>query len=120
MINPGRGISGKATLLRAGLVLIALSSGLMFAQGFSAAISGVVHDTTGAVVPGVSVIVKHIESGLTRIAVTSENGGYSIQALPVGPYEVTTDLAGFKQQVRREIGRAAGRERVEIVGEEGG
>ena len=103
MVNPGRGISGKATLLRAGLVLIALSSGLMFAQGFSAAISGVVHDTTGAVVPGVSVIVKHVESGLMRTAATNETGGYSIQALPVGPYELTTDIPGFKQQVRRGI-----------------
>src|SRR6266446_3671814 len=112
MVNPGRGISGKATLLRAGLVLIALSSGLMFAQGFSAAISGVVHDTTGAVVPGVSVIVKHVESGLMRTATTNETGGYSIQALPVGPYELTTDIPGFKQQVRRGINLVVGQEAV--------
>src|SRR3989475_5075911 len=112
MVNPGRGISGKATLLRAGLVLIALSSGLMFAQGVSAATSGVVHDTTGAVVPGVSVIVKHVESGLMRTAATNETGGYSIQALPVGPYELTTDIPGFKQQVRRGINLVVGQEAV--------
>jgi len=84
----------------------------VFGQGFSAAISGVVRDLTGLVVPGVSVTVRHVESGLTRTAVTSENGGYNIQALPVGPYELTTDLPGFKQQVRRGINLAVGQEAV--------
>src|SRR5438876_1518722 len=86
--------------------------GLVFGQGFSAAISGFVRDTTGAVIPGVTVTVKHIESGLTRTAVTSENGGYTIPLLPVGPYELTTDLPGFKQQVRRGINLVIGQEAI--------
>src|SRR5437660_7095766 len=97
MVNRrGRVRAKPATLLSGILVIIALASGLVFGQGFSAAISGVVRDATGPVVPGVSVTVRHIESGLTRTAVTSESGGYNIQGLPVGPYELTTDLPGFK------------------------
>src|SRR5438309_1492293 len=42
------------------LLVIALGSGLVFGQGFSAAISGVVRDTSGAVVPGVNITVKHV------------------------------------------------------------
>jgi len=80
--------------------------------GFSAAISGFVRDVTGLVVPVVSVTVRHVESGLTRTSLTSENGGYNIQGLPVGPYELTTDLQGFKQQVRRGINLAVGQEAV--------
>jgi len=64
------------------------------------------------VVPGVTITVKHIESGLTRAAVSGETGGYNIQLLPVGPYELATDLPGFKPQVRRGISLAVGQEAV--------
>jgi hypothetical protein len=94
------------------LLVIALGSGLVFGQSFSAAISGVVRDTSGAVVPGVNITVKHIESGLTRTTVTNETGVYSVPALPVGPYEVSTDLPGFKSQIRRGINLAIGQEAV--------
>src|SRR2546430_5270398 len=72
--------------------LIALGSCLAFAQGSTGAISGVVRDATGAVIPGVTVTARHIESGLTRTAVSSETGGYNLQLLPVGAYEITTEL----------------------------
>jgi Carboxypeptidase regulatory-like domain len=102
-------------LLRLGTAiigLIAFANCLVFAQGSTAAISGVTRDTTGALVPGVTVTVKHLESGLTRTAVTNENGGYSVQFLPVGPYELTTDMPGFKQQVRRGIDLSVAQEAV--------
>src|SRR5262245_62754345 len=107
-----KSLTGLATLLLVNLVVIVVGSGLVFGQGFSAAISGFVRDTTGAVVPGVSITVKHIESGATRTVVTSETGGYTIQLLPVGPYELTTDLPGFKAQVRRGINLVVGQEAV--------
>src|SRR5262245_34816298 len=94
------------------IALIALGSCLAFGQGSTAAISGVVRDTTGAVIPGVMITAKHIESGLTRAAVTNETSGYSLQLLPVGAYEITADLAGFKQQVRRGINLVVGQEAV--------
>src|SRR5437870_1389095 len=92
--------------------LIAIGSCLVFGQGSTAAISGIVRDATGAVVPGATVIARHIESGLTRTAVSSENGGYNLQFLPVGAYEITTDIPGFKQQVRRGINLVVGQEAV--------
>src|SRR5215470_1297128 len=88
--------------------LITFGSCAVFGQVSTATISGVVRDASGAVVPGVTVTVKHVESGLTRIAVTNENGGYTVQLLPVGAYEITTDLPGFKQEVRRGINLAVG------------
>src|SRR6266700_330797 len=92
--------------------LIALGSCLVSAQGSTGTISGVVHDASGAVIPGVSVTAKHIESGLTRTVNTSETGNYSIPSLPVGAYELTAELAGFKQQLRRGITLAVGQEAV--------
>ncbi|PYS09827.1 MAG: TonB-dependent receptor, partial [Acidobacteria bacterium] len=92
--------------------LIALGTCLVFAQGSTGTISGVVRDASGAVIPGVMVTAKHTESGLTRAAVTNETGGYTIQLLPVGAYEITTELAGFKQQVRRGINLVVGQEAI--------
>jgi hypothetical protein len=113
MVNRmGRSVTRPATSLIGIVMLIVLAGGLVFGQGVSAAISGFVRDTTGAVVPGVTIMVKHIESGLTRAAVTGETGGYTIQLLPVGPYELATDLPGFKPQVRRGINLVVGQEAV--------
>src|SRR6266853_6973946 len=102
-------------LVRAGtgiIGLIALGSCLVFAQGSTATISGVVRDATGAVLPGAIVTARHIESGLTRTGGTNESGDYKMPSLPVGPYELTVDLPGFRQQVRRGINLNVGEEAV--------
>src|SRR5436853_4917290 len=82
------------------VVLIALGTCLSFAQTSTATILGVVRDTSGALIPGVSISVKHTESGLTRTVISAENGGYSVPLLPVGAYELTTTMPGFKREVR--------------------
>src|SRR5947199_9178674 len=87
------------------IVLIALPTCLVFAQTSTATatILGVVKDTTGALVPGVSITVKHTETGQTRAAISSETGDYNVPLLPIGAYEITTAMPGFKQQVRSGI-----------------
>src|SRR3989449_3218274 len=94
------------------VVLIGLENFFGFAQGATASISGVVRDASGAVIPGVMVTAKHTESGLTRTAISNESGGYSIQLLPVGGYEITTELPGFKQEIRRGVNLVVGQEAV--------
>src|SRR5262249_49150281 len=107
----GRSVHG---LLRLGTAIVGLifANCLVFAQGSTATISGLVRDATGAVVPGATITAKHIESGWTRTAVSSENGSYNVQLLPVGAYELATDMPGFKQQVRRGINLVVGQEAV--------
>src|SRR5437016_5042480 len=107
-----RDLQRAATTAIAIIGVIAFGSCLVFGQGSTAAISGIVRDASGAVVPGVTVTVRHIESGLTRTAVTNETGSYSVQLLPVGAYEITTDLPGFKQEVRRGVNLVVGQEAV--------
>src|SRR5438034_11066282 len=92
------------------VVLIAFGTSLIFGQGGTATILGVVRDTSGALIPGVSITVKHVDSGLTRTVVSSEHGGYFAPLLPVGPYEVTALMPGFKQQVRSGIHLVVGQE----------
>jgi len=66
------------------VVLIALPTCMVFAQtsAATATILGVVKDTTGALIPGVSITVKHTETGQTRTAISSETGDYNVPLLP--------------------------------------
>src|SRR5262245_26442975 len=93
-------------------ILIALGTCLSVAQTSTATIIGTVKDTSGALIPGVRITIKHTESGLTRSVVSSERGGYTVPLLPVGAYEVTTTMPGFKQAVRSGINLVIGQEAV--------
>src|SRR6266705_5016139 len=104
MVNCRKRDFTRLTTTLIGIVgVTVLAGGLVFGQNFSAAISGFVHDTTGAVIPGTTVTAKHTETGLTRTVQTNEEGGYTMPQLPVGSYEVTAEKPGFRQQVRSGI-----------------
>src|SRR5947208_3428101 len=94
------------------IVLIAFGTSLIFGQGGTATILGTVRDTSGALIPGVTITVKHVDSGLTRTVLSSEQGGYTAPLLPVGPYEVSAMIPGFKQQVRSGINLVVGQQAV--------
>src|SRR5213080_5147936 len=99
-------------VLTAVVLLIAFEACLVFAQTATATIVGVVKDTSGALIPGVSITVKHTETGQTRTAISSESGDYNVPLLPVGAYELTTVMPGFKQDVRRGINLVVGQQAV--------
>src|SRR5437899_3371983 len=94
------------------IVLIALPTCLVFAQTSTATILGVVKDTTGALIPGVSITIKHTDTGQMRTAISSETGDYIVALLPVGEYELTTTMPNFKQEVRRGINLVVGQQAV--------
>src|SRR5439155_26947007 len=68
--------------------LIVLQPCLAFAQTATGTIVGVVKDTSGALIPGVSIAVKHTDTGQTRTAISSDSGSYNVPLLPVGAYEL--------------------------------
>src|SRR5437867_8161151 len=70
------------------------------AQNPTGTVFGIVTDSSGAVVPRVLITVKNIDTGATREASTSEAGEYRVSLLPIGNYQVTAALAGFKTMVR--------------------
>ncbi|MBI4481276.1 MAG: TonB-dependent receptor [Acidobacteria bacterium] len=75
-------------------------------------ISGTVMDETGAVLPGVSLTVKNVATGIARTLVTSDQGTYRATALDLGDYEVQAELPGFQTAVRSGIKLTVGREAV--------
>ena len=92
------------------LGLFLLGNGLAFGQGFSGAISGVVRDASGAVVPDATVTARNTETALTRTTQTSASGVYNLPSLPVGPYDLTVEKIGFRQLMRRGITLAVAQE----------
>jgi hypothetical protein len=87
-----------------------IASALVFVSAFAAPayaqnaqISGVVRDSSGAVIPGVTVTARNVDTGLTRIAVTESGGDFRLPSLPPGRYSVVTELSGFSTETRPDI-----------------
>src|SRR6185295_2465753 len=83
-------------LLRLSLA-ITLLAGLLIGQTGTSRIRGVIKDTTGAVVPGATVLIKHDDTGLERTLTSNPSGQYSFEALPLGKYTITVSFQGFKK-----------------------
>lgn len=71
------------------------------AQMITATIEGQVVDSTGAVLPGATVTAVNISTGLTRSVRTSPVGEYRLPLLPVGEYEVSVEMPGFKREIKK-------------------
>src|SRR5688500_10920861 len=71
------------------------------AQGTTGSISGTVIDESKAVMPGVTITARNVETGLERTQVTDGEGRYRVLNLTPGTYSVTAELQGFST-VRRE------------------
>lgn len=78
------------------------------AQVGAGALTGNVFDQAGAALPGATVTITEARTKLTRTAVTGAGGGYSIPALPSGPYGVRFELSGFRPLTREGIHIATG------------
>ena len=66
-------------------------------------LNGTVNDPSGAVLPGVTVLAKATQTGLTQQTVSGGAGDWWLAALPAGTYELTFELSGFKRLVRTGI-----------------
>jgi hypothetical protein len=66
------------------------------AQAVTGTILGTITDSSGAVMPGTTVTLKNVNTGLTRVVVADTNGEYTAPSLPTGKYTVAAELSGFK------------------------
>jgi hypothetical protein len=78
------------------LTILALFTTVASAQTSTAAISGVVSDSSGAVIPGARVTAINEATGVSLSQLTTGNGVYSFPGLPVGTYTVSVEMTGFK------------------------
>jgi len=64
---------------------------------------GTVTDTTGAVLPGVTVVIRNIDTAFTRTSITDQRGQYLAPQMPIGLYEVQARLDNFQTQIKRNV-----------------
>src|SRR4051812_23705328 len=90
--------------------LFALLPGVAFAQSqaVNGTIEGTVKDASGGLLPGVTVTVLNTDTGAQRVLVSDANGLYRAPLLPLGSYQVTAELAGFKKLQQTGIPITAG------------
>jgi hypothetical protein len=89
-------------MYRLALFLLALAlSGS--AQTITSSIVGTVTDSSGAVVPGVKIAVKNLDTGIQTSAITDTVGNYTVAQLPPGRYQVEAEITGFKKFVRQNV-----------------
>jgi hypothetical protein len=89
-----------AVLLTAALLAVCASNAHAQALG---SIFGKVTDSSGGVLPGVTVTVTGTGLQQPLVAVTSESGTYQFPSVPIGTYTVTFELASFKKGLRPNV-----------------
>ena len=73
------------------------------AQSTPSTITGLVTDTSGAVIPGAKVQVTNEDSGVKIISVANSAGLYRTSSLIPGSYRVDAEAAGFQRLVRSKL-----------------
>ncbi|NWG14008.1 MAG: TonB-dependent receptor [Acidobacteria bacterium] len=109
---------------RAALVLLACAAllvGALFtpkparAQVLYGGLVGTVRDAQGAVVPGVTVVITNVGTGLRLETVTDDAGSYVFRNLLPGTFDMTLTMTGFKELRRTGIVVAVGTPRRQDV-----
>ena len=86
-------------------ILTALGPVPALAQGVTtAAMTGVVKDAQGGVVPGATIVAVHQPSGTTYSAVSQTDGRFTVAGMRVGgPYTISAELPGFVTEERTNV-----------------
>jgi hypothetical protein len=96
--------------LLAVVALCALLPAAAFAQVDRATLTGTVKDSAGAVLPGATVTVTNVATGVAGTQTTTDSGSYLVVNLIPGRYQVDVELSGFKkssQIVTLDVGQRA-------------
>jgi len=73
------------------------------AQITTGVIQGLVEDTTGAVLPGVTIEARNVDTNFSRTLTTDPQGRYTFLQMPTGSYVVTFSLDGFATLVQEGV-----------------
>jgi hypothetical protein len=101
-------VSGIMTTV---LLIAAIAASPVVVQAQEATITGTITDSTGAVLPGVTVTALHQTTGNTFVGVTDERGAYRIP-VRTGSYQITAELASFATATKRDVELLLGQQSV--------
>jgi hypothetical protein len=96
--------------MRIAVIFVCLFSAAlrMLGQAATGTITGTVMDSTGAVIGAAAVEARNSDTGVVYQAATTATGNYTIAQLPVGTYEITVRVTGFKTYAHPNLAVPAG------------
>src|SRR5205823_9135000 len=97
------------------ICLLVILPGTMLAQTGNASLGGIIQDPTKALIPGVTVTAKNVNTAVTATQLTNDSGIYSFPVLQPGTYEVSAELSGFKKSLQKAELPYAGQVRVNFT-----
>src|SRR5689334_3341510 len=103
----GRARSAYVMVIALTLLALAATAAAQ-SQAINGSIEGTVKDNTGAILPGVTVTVTNTDTGAQRVVITNEEGAYRAPLLPLGTYQISAELQGFKKFEQRGVTLSAG------------
>ena len=83
------------------LALAFVTGSAAFAQ--TATVLGTVTDASGSLVPNATITITNTGTNAKRVLQTNSAGSYIAPELPIGPYSVSAEAAGFKAYERTGI-----------------
>src|SRR6266567_3036650 len=90
------------------VVALGLSVSVLAQTGTEGSILGTVTDASGALIPGATVVITNIETGITKRVDADSTGYFQVLALVRGLYSVTVSRAGFATWQLQSIGLTSG------------
>jgi len=88
------------------IVIVAASLALptwLAGQGYFGSVTGVLTDSSGAVLAHANVVLVDQEKGFTFKTTSDANGTYLFRSVPPGTYSVTAEMSGFEKTLRQNI-----------------
>ncbi len=79
------------------LVCCLVAAASLYGQSVTATLTGIVSDSSGAVIPKTNVALTNVGSGDTRRTITNEAGYFSFVAVPAGDYNLGVEAPGFQK-----------------------
>jgi Carboxypeptidase regulatory-like domain len=90
--------------------IVCLLPATVGAQDTTGSISGTITDQQKGMLPGVTILVRQLDTGVERTQVSDEHGRYRVLNLTPGPYTVTAQMEGFRPVLRDQLTVAIGKD----------
>src|ERR1044071_28469 len=78
------------------------------AQVNAASLTGLITDTTGAVVPGATITATNIATNVEQTSKSDSSGYFTFPSLPIGVYQIAVEMQGFKKSIRNGVSLQVG------------
>jgi len=84
----------RSVSLAVGLCLF--SASLVFGQGALATVTGTISDPSGAAIANAPIEIRNLGNGAIFTAASTQTGNYTVSQLPIGDYDMSISVSGFK------------------------